>query len=167
MRPSSLGLPLSKGDGSDSPLRGLYPTCLSPFLLSPSSSSSEKAGSLSSFLPARSGFIKRAFVERRFDNRATALLDHSSSRSVWKWQTQRKTFSCGPHSEVEGGPSYNLSSKQGHVCLQQMLNQMGCQDMGRKWKRVSLRQRHLIFMIHAMKKMLCDFLKVVFFFFQS
>lgn len=66
--PSYLGLPLSKGDGGDSPLRGLCLTCPSPFPLSPSSSSSEKAGSLSNFLPARSGFIKRAFVERRFDN---------------------------------------------------------------------------------------------------
>lgn len=159
----SLGLPLSEGDGGDSPLRGLYPTCPSPFPLSPSSSSSEKAGSLCSFLPARSGFIKRAFVERRrLDNRAVALLDHSSSWSVWKWQPQRRTLSCGPRSLVEGGPSYNQSPKRGHVCLQQMLNQRGCQDFGCTWKLVSLRQRHPIFIIHAMKKTLCEFSKVFF-----
>lgn len=164
--PLSLALPRSKGDVGDSPLRGLYPTCPSPFPLSPSSSSSEKAGSLCSFLPARSGFIKRAFVERRrLDNRAVALLDHSSSWSVWKWQPQRRTLSCGPRSPVEGGPSYNLSPKRGHVCLQQMLNQRGCQDFGRTWKLVSLRQRHPIFIIHAMKKTLCEFSKVFFFLF--
>lgn len=77
-----LGLPLSWG--GDSPLRGLYLTWPSPVPLSVSHSISENGRSLSSFLPAKSKLIKRAFVERRFDNRAVAVLEHLSIWSVWR-----------------------------------------------------------------------------------
>lgn len=41
-------------------------------------------------------------------------------------------FSFGPYSEVEEGQSHNLSFKQGHFCLEQMLNPMGRQHVGCK-----------------------------------
>lgn len=105
--PSSLGLPLSWG--GDSPLRGLYLKCPSPAPLSLSQSISERVRSLFSFLPAKSNFIKRGFVERRFDNWAVALLEHLSSWSMWKWQSQSKMFSFGPRLQVKAGQPYNLS----------------------------------------------------------
>lgn len=62
MGPSSLGLPLSRG--------GRF-TLERPVPELPSSFSAlgpNPARSFSSFLPAKSNFIKRIFVERRFDN---------------------------------------------------------------------------------------------------
>lgn len=60
--------------------------------------------------------------------------------------------SFGPYFQVREGQSYHLSSEQGCFCLEQMLNQMGCQDIGCKWSPVTRGQRHPIFTIQTMEK---------------
>ena len=56
---------------------------------------------------------------------------------MWKMAVVEKDVLFWTQPSGEEGQTYHLSSKQGHPCVEQVLTQMGRQDLESRWRQWS------------------------------